>query len=63
MSNEIKEVKARYYKLAQGDNLEVVGLPIKITNENLKNPNVIKAIQNCEQRTGRKIIGTLVVLA
>ena len=38
-------------------NLEIAGLDIKVTPETLKNPNVIRAIQNFEARKNRKIIG------
>jgi hypothetical protein len=38
-------------------NLEITGLEINVNAETLKNPNVIKAIQNFETRKNRKIIG------
>lgn len=37
--------------------LEIPGFDIKVNSETLKNPNVIRAIQNFEARKNRKIIG------
>ena len=57
------ERKKLRYRLAEGHSLEVNGLPIGIvTNDRLQDPNVILAIQNHERRTGRQIIGTLIIL-
>lgn len=61
---KVVERRKMSYQLAEGSRLELNGLPIGIlTNDRLKDPNVIVAIQNYEQRTGRQVIGTLIVLA
>ena len=59
--SDLKTPAKGTYRLANGSNIEITGLPMKITNESLKNPNVIKSIQNLEQKTGRKIIGVHVI--
>ncbi len=56
------EPRKMRYRLAEGDRLELNGLPIGvITNEKLQDPNVILAIQNHERRTGRVFIGTQIL--
>jgi hypothetical protein len=38
--------------------LEIAGLPIKVTNDNVNDPNVLKAVANYEARHPlRKLIG------
>lgn len=65
MSNEKdhKPAREKTYKLVKGENFEIAGLPFVVTNEKLKNPNFIIAIQNHERRTGVKILGEHIILA
>lgn len=51
------------WKLAKGDNIQITGLPFKVTNDLLKDPNVIIAIERFEKRSGRKYFGTHIVKA
>lgn len=63
-----KTYKAKKYVITHEDgrpsnNVQIVGLPIKITSENVNDPNVLAAIANFEKRTGKSIFGRFVRLA
>lgn len=65
VSEYVRPRRERKYRLAncpEGGHVEITGLTFKVTAENVNNEHVIAAIQQCELRTGRKIIGTLIVL-
>lgn len=65
MSNDyIKTAPAQVrYKLKKGDGLVIKGLPYTITNDNVNDPNVLKAIARMEATTGKKHIGVTIVKA
>ena len=59
--------KAKKYVITQENgkpvpSVQITGLPIKITNENVNDENVLKAIANFEKRKNRQIIGVFVRL-
>jgi hypothetical protein len=62
-NTHIKAANAKKYVITSAEGvpikgLEIAGLPIKVTSENVNDPNVLKAVANYEARhPERKIIG------
>lgn len=59
---ETKPTKPKRYRTASNKAEHIPGLGFAITNEMLQRPHVIRAIENYEKRTGKTIMGRVVVL-
>ena len=57
-----KPVKVKTWKTVSGMNETIPGLGFVVNDAVLKEPFVIKAIEAFENRTGKHIFGTIVVL-
>ena len=62
MSNENKfAAPKKKYVLAKGQGLQIPGVGLLITNDNVNDPNIITIVQNVQKRTGRTYFGTAIV--
>lgn len=57
-----KTDKVKTWKTASGGNEHIPGLGFVINDEVLKQPFVIKALEAYDARTGKHVLGTIVVL-
>lgn len=58
----IKAAPVKRYYTRTGNAEHIPGLGFVVTDEMLQRPFVIRAIENFEQRTGKQVFGTAVVL-
>ena len=57
-----KPAKAKAYYTISGKDEHIPGLGFVINDKMLQEPHVIKALENFENRTGKRVFGTVVVL-
>ena len=57
-----KPERVKRYRTKSGKEEHVPGLGFTITDDILQRPFTIRAIENFESRTGKRVMGTVVVL-
>ncbi len=53
MATEATKVQATKWKIKDGDTMNIIGLPLKITNANVNSEAVQQILANESKRTGR----------